>query len=46
MLNNKGFTLVEIMAVVAILAILIAGAGLAVTSVINRQKQRVQNEKV
>jgi len=46
MLNNKGFTLIEIMAVIAILAILIAGAGLAVTSVINRQKIRVQNEKV
>ncbi len=45
MMNNKGFTLVEIMAVIAILAILIAGAGIAVTSVINRQKQKVQDEK-
>ena len=45
MMNNKGFTLVEVMAVIAILAILITGAGLAVTSVINRQKIRVQKEK-
>ncbi len=46
MLNNKGFTLVELMAVIAILAIILVSAGLAVTSVINRQKNRLSDEKI
>ena len=46
MLNNKGFTLVEIMAVIAILAILLTSVGLVVTSVINKQKSRLEEQKI
>ena len=46
MRNNKGFTLVEIMAVIAILALLLTGAGLVVTSVVSRNKQKVHEQSV
>ena len=44
--NNKGFTLVELMAVIAILAILLIGGSLAVTSVIQRQKQKLKEDQI
>ena len=41
-MNNKnGFTLVEILAAVAILAVLATAAGLGITSSINKQKQKL-----
>ena len=45
-MNNKGFTLVEIMAVIALLAILLTGAGLVVTSVISRNRDRLQKQNI
>lgn len=44
--NRNGFTLVELMAVIAILAILLVGGGLAITSVINRQKSSVNDQQI
>lgn len=43
-MKNKGFTLVEILAVVAIIAILSASAVLGVNAIINRQRQNLANE--
>jgi len=41
MINKKGFTLVEILATIAILAVLATAAGLGITSSINKQKQKL-----
>ena len=46
-MNNKnGFTLVEILAAVAILAVLATAAGLGITSSINKQKQKLAYQAV
>ena len=39
--SKKGFTLIEILAAVAILAVLATAAGLGITSSINKQKQKL-----
>ena len=39
--NRKGFTLVEILAVIAILAVLATAAGIGVTSSISKQRQKL-----
>ena len=41
MINKKGFTLVEVLVVVAILAVISTAAGLGITSSINKQKQKL-----
>lgn len=39
MKNNKGFTLVEILAIVAIIAVIMGAAGVGVTSIVQSQKK-------
>ena len=39
MKNNKGFTLVEILAIVAIIAVIMSAAGVGVTSIVQSQKK-------
>ena len=45
-MNRKGFTLVEVMAVIAILGILLVGGGFAVTSVMTKQKEKIKQENI
>ena len=46
MLNRKGFTLVEIMAVIALIAILLGGATVIITTTINKQKEKVRLDEI
>ncbi len=43
-MNKKGFTLVELLAVIVVLGIIITIAGISVTSAINRSKKSVNTE--
>lgn len=45
-MNRKGFTLVEVMAVIAILGILLVGGGMAISSVITHQKEKIKQENI
>ncbi len=44
--NNKGFTLVEVMGAIAIIAILLVGGTFAVTSVMEKQKGKIREENI
>ena len=45
MKNNKGFTMVELLAVIALIGILSAGAAIAITSTIARNKEKVAQQQ-
>ena len=45
-MNRKGFTIVEVMAVIAIIGLLLVGGGLAISSVISKQKDKIRQENI
>ena len=46
MKQNKGFTLIEILAVVAILAILVTFAGVSVMNAINSSREEILQDQI